>query len=242
MPPIAEEVITKDGVKISIRHLKADNGAVVIVAPGFFQSKETKTFTRIANDIHQHFDVIAMDMRGHGKSEGKYAFSAKEKEDLRAVVEYARGHYKHVGVIGFSYSGSITILTQAAYKNIDSIIAVTAPMAGNKIEYKWWHPESFNLALHAFERGSGVRSDNPFLKKTYAIDVVSHVAPTPILFIHSKNDPTVGIRHSRALYEAAQEPKRLEIWEKGSHAQEMYRQFPKKFIGLVVDWFEETLK
>src|SRR3989338_8018385 len=120
---------TDTGLKISIWHTGVSKGRVIIIAPGFFQSKETSTFKKIVREFENNFDVIAMDFRGHGKSGGLYTFSALEKEDLKVVVDYAREHYKKVGVLGFSYGGSTAIIEEAEYKNIDSIVCVGSPMA-----------------------------------------------------------------------------------------------------------------
>ena len=234
-------VQTTSGLKISIHHIKSEKDKVIIIAPGFFQSKLTPTFERIAHDLEKNFDVISMDFRGHGQSQGLYTFSALEKEDLRAVVDYARERYKKVGVLGFSYGGSITVIEQAEFKNIDSIVCVSSPMASDKVEFKWWTIDAIKLGLKGLERGAGVRPGNPFLQKTKALDVVSLVSPTPIYFIHGNHDPTVSMKHSESLYDKAKEPKKIKIFEKGSHAEEIYRRFPDEFINSVKRWFEETL-
>ena len=234
-------VQTTSGLRISIHHLKSEKDKVIIIAPGFFQSKLTPTFERIANDLEKNFDVISMDFRGHGQSQGFYTFSALEKEDLKAVVDYAKEHYKRVGVLGFSYGGSITIIEQAEFKNIDSIVCVSSPMASDKVEFKWWTIDAIKLGLKGLEPGAGVRPGKPFLQKTKALDVVSLVSPTPIYFIHGTHDPTVSAKHSESLYERAQEPKKIKIFERGSHAEEIYRQTPDRFIEEVRSWFFETL-
>ena len=235
-------VQTSSGLKISIHHLARQKDKVIIIAPGFFQSKVTPTFERLAHDIQGNFDVISMDFRGHGKSGGFYTFSALEKEDLKAVVDYAREHHRKVGVLGFSYGGSIAIIEQAEFRNIDSMVCVSSPMASDKVEFKWWTMDAIKLGLKGLEPGAGVRPGNPFLQKTKALDVVSSISPTPIYFIHGTHDPTVSMKHSEFLYEKAREPKKIKIFEKGSHAEEIYRQFPKQFIAEIKSWFFETLK
>lgn len=230
------------GIKISIRHIGISKPQAVIIAPGFFQSKETKTFKRMERDIQKYFDVVSMDFRGHGKSGGWFSFSAHEKEDLKAVVDYTRRHYHKVGVLGFSYGGCIAMITAAFYHNIDSLICVGAPLADDEVEFKWWRRESLRLALRGLERGAGVRPGYPFSKKTRPIEIVGLISPAPIFFIHGAEDPTVGLRHSHELYKKAAEPKAIKIFEKGSHAEELYRKFPEEFIKTVVDWFQKTLK
>jgi len=236
-----ESVVTSTGVKISIRHKRKQKNISIIIAHGFFQSKETQTFRKIEDELLDHFDTISMDFRGHGKSDGLYTFSAYEKEDLKAVVDYARKDYQKVGVLGFSYGGSIALIEQAEFKNIDSLVCVSSPMASEKIKFKWWTPSAIKLGLKGLERGAGVRPGNPYLKKIRPIDIVQDVMPTPVFFIHGDQDPTVDHSHSQQLYETAREPKKLKIFQRGSHAEELYRKHPRLFIQDVVEWFKATL-
>jgi pimeloyl-ACP methyl ester carboxylesterase len=240
---IKEEVLkTGCGVRISIRENRIGSDLAIIIAPGFFQSKETKTFRSIEADLAGRFDVISMDYRGHGKSGGLFTFSAKESEDLKAVLDYARERYQRVGVLGFSYGGTIALLEQERYRNIDSIACVSSPMASKEIEFAWWLPRSLKLGYKGLERGAGARIGNPFMDKVNAIDIVEKLSPTPLFFIHGDEDPTVFQRHTDMLYEKSAEPKKKFIFTKASHAEEIYRQYPKLFIKLVIDWFDQTLR
>lgn len=234
-------VKTKSGVRISIRHRTIAKDKALILAPGFFQSKETKTFKEIEKDLLPFFDVISMDFRGHGFSSGWYTFSAREKEDLHAVVDYARRRYKRVGVLGFSFGGTIAILAQAELNNIDSLACVGSPMAYKEIRYQWWWPHVIGKNIMEYEIGKGVRLGNPFLKKVNAIDVIDFAVPIPVLFIHGGEDRTVHERHSRALHKKANGPKEIIFFEKGAHAEQIYKKYPNEFIAAVKDWFLKTL-
>ncbi len=229
------------GPAISIRHLDEGRPEAVIIAPGFFQSKETPTFRKIQGELQYHFDTIGMDFRGHGRSGGWYTFSAREAEDLRLVAEYARTRYSRVGVLGFSYGGAVAILEAAEHRNIDSLICVGSPMASRQIELRWWRREALLDAWRGLEAGSGVRAKNPFLPKKDPIDCVASVG-APLLLIHGAKDATVSVRHSRELFARASEPKELRIFEDATHAQEIWRRHPAEFLGAVRDWFLRTLR
>ncbi len=234
-------VHTRSGIEIAIQHNKGDRDKVVVVAPGFFQSKEAQVFREIKNDLFKHFDVISMDFRGHGKSKGLYTFSSNETEDLAAVLNYARQFYKRIGVIGFSYAGAIAMLGASQDRNMDSLVCVSAPMASERIEFEWWKWASFKLAFKGLRPGAGIRPGNPFMKKIRPIDIVDTISPTPILFVHGAEDPTVNLRHSVLLHQKAREPKSLRVIDKASHAEDMYRTHQDEFMKTVVDWFKRTL-
>ena len=43
------------------------------------------------------------------------------------------------------------------------------------------------------------------------------------------------------LFEKANQPKRIKIFEKAGHAEEVYKKYSKEFIQVTEQWFEETL-
>lgn len=232
---------TASGVTISIRHPRRGGSRALIVAPGFFQSKETRVFRRIEADLLQTGDVISMDFRGHGRSGGLYTFSALETEDLAAVLDYARSSYAKVGVLGFSYGGTIGILAAAQRAAIDSLVCVGSPMAPEAVEFQWWKVRSWRLGLANLGRGAGCRPGNPFLPKVRALDVIGSVA-APVFFIHGEKDPTVAARHSVLLHEKKLVgPRQLKIYPRGSHAEDLYRSHRTEFLADITDWFDRTL-
>lgn len=244
MPQATYDVVTRDGVKISLtHHVQRAREAVVVICPGFFQSKETPTFRRMAQAFADARDVIAMDFRGQGRSGGCYTFSARERADLEAVLDWACARYHQIGVLAFSLGGAIAINTASrTVRPPISLIAVSTPAAFEDIEFRWWTPEAIRTGwVGVWEGGTGCRIGNPFLAKERPIERVRYLRTTPIFFIHGTRDPIVGSRHSQRLFRAATEPKRLELMEGGGHAQWLFRRDPQRFVALVNAWFAETL-
>jgi peptide-methionine (R)-S-oxide reductase len=236
-------VIARDGVRLSVdRYGDGARGAALILCHGFFKSKETPTFRRLSRALAERVDVVAMDFRGHGRSSGLFTFSARESADLEAVLEWARGRYARLGVLGFSLGGAIAINTVSRRpETIRSLIAVSSPAAFEDIEFKWWTPEAIRCGIEGLEPGAGCRPGSLFLAKARPIESVRRLAGIPTLFIHGTRDATVGVEHSRRLYAAASEPKRLEIIDGGSHAEALFRRDPQRFLGLVEAWISRTL-
>ncbi len=229
--------------RLSVAHYQAPGrSTALIVCPGFFKSKETPVFRRLSERLAQEDDVVCLDFRGHGRSGGRYTFSAQEPCDLRAVLEWARPRYARLGVVGFSLGAAIAITTlsrQAA--NVRSLMTVSAPAAFDEIEFKWWMPEAIRRGIQGLEPGAGCRPGSPWLPKERPVEHIGKLAPMPILLVHGTNDVIVDVRHSWQLYAAAAEPKRLEIIEGGSHAEALFRDDPEGFCRLVRTWFARTL-
>ena len=239
---MTETVTTRDGVQVSLDVYPRGRDTAVLICPGFFQSKDTPTFQRMSRVLDEVFDVLAMDFRGHGRSSGRYTFSVKEGADLEAVLDWASPRYRWLGIMGFSLGGAVMLNTlsrrpQAAH----SLIAVSAPSAFEDIEFKFWTPEAMRTGILGLEAGAGCRPGSPLLTKERPVESVARVSGAPVLFIHGTHDVIVGVDHSRRLFAAAREPKRLEIIEQGSHAEALFRDDPEGFARLVNGWWIEKL-
>jgi pimeloyl-ACP methyl ester carboxylesterase len=241
--PASQSVTTADGVTISYDlYSAARRQEVVIICPGFFQSKDTVTFHRMSRALADHWDVLAMDFRGHGRSGGLYTFSAQEDADRDAVLRWAAGRYERLGILAFSMGAAIAINTLSRQaERMRSLIAVSGPSTFEEIEFQFWTPEAMRTGLAGCEAGAGCRPGNPLMKKQRPVETVRTLRAIPKLFLHGTRDVIVGQAHSQRLYAAAPEPKRLELIEGGSHAEALFRDDPNGFLRLVEPWFTGTL-
>jgi pimeloyl-ACP methyl ester carboxylesterase len=239
-------VTTEDGKRIALIHIKRGFSRVVIVAHGFYNNKDTFLFKGIAQALSKEYDVIVFDFRGHGKSSGRFSWTALEQKDLQAVIAYAKeNHYTKIGVIGFSFGAATALIEAGIHHNIDSLIVVSAPADSGRINYHFWEKDMWKdleLNLGIKGRGKGFRPGNPFLRKIRPIDIVDKILTTPVLFIHGENDWLVKPSHSQRLFEKAKEPKALKIIKNGGHAERMFDVFPGQFMKVCLDRFRETLE
>ena len=227
----------RDSTRISFDlYARAEQEALLLICPGFFQSKETTLFQRIASDLSADQNVLCLDFRGHGRSGGLYTFSAREGADLETVLEWARERYSKISLLGFSLGGAVAINMAARFPDsIRTLIAVSTPSAFEEIEYRIWSPEVIYGGLRAWDPKMGCRLGNPWLKKEKPVETIRHLR-MPVLLIHGTRDSIVSHSHSERLYQAAGEPKRLELIEGGGHAEELYRHHPDRFLQIVQGW------
>ncbi len=236
---------TKDHQRIAAVHHQQGHDKVVVLAHGFYNSKDAYLFRGITDKIAEHFDVIAFDFRGHGRSSGLFTWTVKECEDLRTVIAYARQcGYPSIGLMAFSLGAAVGILESAHNTDIKTIIAVSAPYDFWKIDYHFWKPgmlDDLRLNIGRKGKAKGVRPGHPWGPKTAPIDVVERISPRPVLFIHGSDDWLINVRHSRQLYNRAKEPKRLEIIDQGGHAETLFDEKPEEFMQMAIAWFKEHL-
>jgi len=236
---------TKDKERIDVVHHESGFKKVVILAHGFFNAKDAYLFKEIAQALALHYDVIAFDFRGHGKSSGLFTWTSKECADLQVVVAYAKkSGYESIGLMGFSLGAAISLIETAQNPDIKTLIAVSAPYDFWKIEYHFWKRgmlDDLMLNMGYKARGKGVRPGHPWEAKIAPIDIVDRISPRAVLFIHGAEDWLINPRHSQELFSKAKEPKKIVILEKLGHAETMFDQEQEQFMKPCLDWFNEHL-
>jgi len=246
LEPAEGTLYTSDNVAIAYEHFKKGFDTVVIICPGFYNSKENRWMQKTVDLVASHHDVIIFDFRGHGKSKGKYTWSAKEHLDVNAVIDYAKTKgYRRIGILAFSLGAASAVNAVSERNDIDSMILISCPTSFKMVDYHFWEPgmwdDLFDNIACGWE-GKGAETDNIFIHKTKPIDTIDDIKETPILFIHGTNDWVIDEKHSKKLFNAAVGPKKLEIIKGGLHAERMVQKSPESMNKLIDDWFNETLK
>lgn len=239
-------LLTKDNVKIAYEHFRNGSDAVVIICPGFFNSKKNTMIRKTIDIVSPSYDMIIFDFRGHGDSGGKFSWTSNEPLDLEAVLDYANGQgYKKIGIIGFSLGSAVSINVASRRPGINSMVLISAPFSFWDIDYHFWEPEMLSdlkANLECNWGGKGANIDHIFMPKEKPIDCVSNIKETAILFIHGDKDWVIKDYHSRKLYEAAAvKNKKLEIVHNGLHAERLIEKYPDRIKTLILDWFSQTL-
>ncbi|MDY6874755.1 MAG: alpha/beta fold hydrolase [Chloroflexota bacterium] len=168
------------------------------------------------------YHVLLFSYRGHARSDGNrwgFTYGATESIDVDAAVKFlyeTRGIYR-IGAIGHSVGAVSIILSAARNPCIGAVVAV-APF--NNLEEVWTTnipsivpPFVSNLMLRMSERRKGFRRED-----VHPLQVVGHIAPRPLLFIHGTEDRRISVAQVRRLFAAAQAPSTLWLVEGATHA------------------------
>lgn len=229
---------TKDKIDIAINYYSNGHDEIVIVAPGWCMTKDSKAFSEISEMFSKNFDVISFDFRGHGKSGGMFTFTARELMDIDAVIRFVRkSKYKKIYLAGFSLGAAMSIIYASKSRYIDKVIAVSAPTEFDKIENQMWKKEAWGETFKKFEldRFASIRPYPIPLKKINPIDVVGKIK-VPTLFVAGEKDPTVHPWHTKELYEKATCQKEYKEYKDGCHAEDLFLHYEEDFSKLCTDW------
>jgi pimeloyl-ACP methyl ester carboxylesterase len=213
-------VRTDDGVELAgvvlaarpPRPLRPGARAVTFVlAHGFTNSVARVPFRRVAEWLTRFGEVRALDFRGHGRSGGGSGTGGDpELGDVDAAVHAARvDGADAVVTVGLSMGGG-AVLRQAALgrHRPDAVVSVSAVSRWYVRDTRPMRRVHWLLETTAGRRlGSrvvGLRLGEPWLTVPPSpLEVVSAIAPTPLLLVHGDRDGYFPLEHFRALAQAA---------------------------------------
>lgn len=238
------ELITEDNIKIAGNYYSQNLKSIVIIAPGWCMTKDSKVFKNISEEFAKNYDVICIDFRGHGKSSGTFTFTAKEELDLASAVNFAKiKNFKYIYLVGFSLGSATALIYASLNKNINGIIAISAPTEFIKIENKMWKKEAWLETIKKFEL-SRFLSIRPCIipqKKIKPIDIIDKIK-IPTLFIAGEKDPTVCAWHTETLYSKAICDKKYKLYPNGYHAEDIFLYHKEDFLKTCNDWLNSINK
>ena len=135
---ISNSLLTIDGQTIHYDLYQHGHKQLIIIAHGFFNSKDALLLKELGHALSNQYDILIMDFRGHGKSSGLFYWTSKEYLDLQAVLEHVKSSYTEIGVIGFSLGAATSIIAASNVEGIATVISISAPSEFEKIEYRFW--------------------------------------------------------------------------------------------------------
>lgn len=182
-----------------------------VLAHGFTGSVTRVPFRRLAGWLAPFGEVRALDFRGHGRSGGRSGTGGDlEVADLDAAVAAARADGADAVVtVGLSMGGGAALRQAALGRHRpDAVVSVSAVSRWYVRDTRPMRRVHWLLETTAGRRlGSRVvrlRLDDLWQTPPLSpLQVVSAIAPTPLLLVHGDRDEYFPLEHFRALAQAA---------------------------------------
>src|SRR5262245_29106199 len=158
------------------------------------------------------YTVLAFDFQAHGESPGKYiTVGYLESLDARGAVEFLRqvAPGEKIGVIGFSMGGVASVLAYPPLQVDAMVLEMVYPdilsTTANRLDIYLgiWARAFAPLLTKQFPLRAGIDDDD--MRPVTRVGSIN----VPKLFIAGEQDMHTRILESRALFEAASEPKQL---------------------------------
>jgi pimeloyl-ACP methyl ester carboxylesterase len=180
-----------------------------VLAHGFTGSVTRVPFRRVAGWLRRFGEVRALDFRGHGRSGGGSGVGG-DPEMLDAAVGAARADgAEAVVTVGLSMGGGAALRQAALGRHRpDAVVGVSAVSRWYVRDTRPMRRVHWLLETTAGRRmGSRVvrlRLDEAWLTPPLSpLQVVSSIAPTPLLLVHGDRDEYFPLEHFRTLAQAA---------------------------------------
>lgn len=229
-----------DGVQLRAdwwRDAGRDSG-IVVVLPGYAQNKGTRTMRFIAGEISPTADVLVLDFRGTGESDGDFTFGANEPLDAQAAMAWALQNYRDVTLLGFSL-GSYTAFRTSIEGPLrpKRALLVSLPVRLEQIissggVFNFWFKgawQQWRDPLAAPEESSPMFRWGPlFLPKPKAPDLAKS-ASLPMHLLCGAKDLLVYPSQSRQSFDALPGQATWTMWPDGRHAEHMALKHPAGF-------------
>ena len=209
-------LVGADGVEVSVVHLPAldarDDGRCVVLVHGFTNNWRIPRVQRVIGALRRHASVVAVDMRGHGRSGGLTTLGDTEVMDVTEAVRWARQlGYAEVATVGFSMGGSV-VIRQAALGDArpDAVVSVSAPAfwyyKGTRVMRLLHHVVEHPVG-RALMRVRGVRiTDEAWVEPlpVSPVEAMARLSDIPVLIVHGTVDHYFPTEHPKALFRAVQ--------------------------------------
>ncbi|MGH3436451.1 MAG: alpha/beta hydrolase [Sciscionella sp.] len=203
---------TTDGVDLRgalIEQPDGDADLAIVVGHGVTNTVAKPFVARVLRRLSRSGAVIAFDFRGHGRSGGHSTIGDREILDIDAAVEVARERgYTTVATVGFSMGAAVVLRHAALCGGVDTVAAVSGPS-------RWWVRDTAAMRrVHwmledplgrAVAPVVGVRLGPHWGEPPPAspIEVISRIAPVPLLLLHGTEDRYFSPEHAVALQRAS---------------------------------------
>ncbi len=211
-PHRRRRIRTRDGVWLAATWLPGPAAAAapadvpaVVLLHGFAASAGKPAYARLADELQRHATVLAVDLRGHGRSGGSSSLGDRERHDVAAAVATLRGDgHRHVTVVGVSMGSTAAVHAVATGTRVDALVLVSGP--------GFLHPEPRTEPLRRLHRHWNSRMSRAAMRVALRVRVAPPAgwsAPrhpgdlvpdgVPTLVVHGTDDTYFPPDHGRAL-------------------------------------------
>lgn len=231
----------RHGIEYQIENFKAADGASLNAwfLPAKGEAKATILYLHgNAENISTHFlniawlpaegfNVLALDYRGYGASEGTPSLAGAQLDidaAMRSLLTHKGVDPNRIFIFGQSLGGALGIYyaSHSAYRaNIRALVIDSA-----FYDYRQITKEKLALSFITwpFQWVPWLTVDNDYSPATS----VSALSPLPLLLIHGDQDGVIPPHHSQQLFEGAGKPKELWIVPGAGHTQSLFSEAVRK--------------
>jgi fermentation-respiration switch protein FrsA (DUF1100 family) len=222
-------------VELAVARYRAGRDRLVIVVHGLLKSMNSPSIVGTLAELCDHLDVAALDLAGHGQSDGECLLSPPSgaAQIASLVADAHASGYRQIALLGCSFGAAAAIYAAAQGVPVDAVVAVSSPAAPltdamdrGPRSVGLWRPWTWLM---------GTRLAEKLDPGPWPIAYVADVAPVPLLIVHNSWDTLVPREHSETLYAVARPPKRFLDVPRALHAD------PLPSLEAIIAWLDNVM-
>lgn len=206
----------------------------VIGCHGLLANRESQKQIELAKACNlAGLAYFRFDHRGCGESQGDFnsvTSLSNRCRDLESALHTIQDHpgisAEPIGLFGSSFGGTVA-LTVAGYHNIEAIATYAAPINSSTINHR-----------SIRDKNNQTPTISSSLAEALHFDIEDRLSAVRNLYVlHSHADETVPVDHARRIHHAAQQPKKILVFDGGDHRMSE-PSHQKRFIVETIQWFK----
>ena len=168
----------------------------VVVVHGLLGTRKIREIVTIAEGLADRHDVLALDVRGHGDTPGRFTWGREEWREVAAAVRHMAGTGRRVSVVGFSFGGFHAVRAAAAGAPIERLALIGAPADLRVLDHFPVGPKLWRHVPAMRERKRRrLRAELPRARPITEGEMAA--VRVPVLVIHGGDDWLISERHAR---------------------------------------------
>jgi dipeptidyl aminopeptidase/acylaminoacyl peptidase len=250
-----------DGIALKAWWLPAQNEArflpSIILAHGRDDNR-SGMLPRAAFLVRSGNNVLDLDLRNHGESEGNYVTPGYlEALDVVGGVDFLRdqGERGPIGVLGFSYGAVAGLHAAVRTREILAVVADSAFISNADLRDRVAHSSQVPLKSKVrawlgeiplldstsdliFRLRTGVKLSG---EEVDCLSVIDRITDRPILFVSGERDWMAPPENARRMYERAHHPQKALMIVPGAGHNESYTGAREEYERQVLGFFRKAL-
>ncbi len=236
------EFTTVDGLKIvGLLFVRPAAKRVFLLVHGYHMTKEQM---REFIELFPHETLLAIDLRGHGKSEGDIvSLGYHEQKDVLAAVKFLKENSKtkDLPLYGLGTSmGAVSLLCAAVKTDAFKGLIIDSPFADFSEQFVRSYKARTDLPDVPFlwlAKLFYFWTTNARITDISPLNCASHMK-TPVLIVHARNDSVTPFSDSERLYQALAGPKELFDVANAPHS-EVFKNYWHEYQDRVAKFVEK---
>jgi pimeloyl-ACP methyl ester carboxylesterase len=213
----------------------------VVLVHGLLGTRSMREIVRVAEALASRHDVLAIDVRGHGDSPGRFTWGREEWKQVVAAVDHLAAPGRKVAVVGFSYGGFHAVRAVARGAAVSRLALVGAPWDLRVLDHFPFGPKLWRHIPAVLRRKRRrLRAEAPPMGAVAVLtdDELARVA-VPVLVVHGEGDWLISPRHAEQYATKLRHARRVDI-PGGFHGEYLVHSHGEELLALLARFLGVT--